>query len=115
MQLITVLPLLISSEIKKVHRKCINTQISCIPVSKFDVGLFFSASSISQFGDPKKLPGGYTMEMSCKDSTYYFPIALDLFYSVEMEGRTGISGSIAVHGTPPPCGGYCGCCSVSRN
>eukprot|EP00112_Aurelia_sp_Birch-Aquarium-sp1_P004343 Seg149.11 transcript_id=Seg149.11/GoldUCD/mRNA.D3Y31 product="hypothetical protein" protein_id=Seg149.11/GoldUCD/D3Y31 len=75
---------------------------------------YFHTSSISQFGDPKKLPGGYTMEMSCKDTTYYFPISLDLFHSVEMEGRTGISGSIAVHGTPPPCGGYCGCCSLLK-
>ena len=53
------------------------------------------------------------MEMSCQDSTYYTPIALTHFRSIEIEGRTGVSGSIALHGNKPPCFGWCGFCGVS--
>ena len=49
------------------------------------------------------------MEMSCQDSTYYTPISLSLLQSIEIEGKTGVSGSVAMHSSPPPCGGLCGC------
>ena len=63
------------------------------------------------FGNPKVLPGGYKMEMSCKDATYYFYIPLELFRSVEMDGSAGNSGSVEVHGNDEGC---CCCCGVSR-
>lgn len=75
---------------------------------------YFQSSTLVEFGDAKKLPGGYTMEMSCKDNTYYTPINLSLFRSIEMEGGTGVSGSISVHATPPPFKGYLGCCGCLK-
>eukprot|EP00795_Rhopilema_esculentum_P008239 gene8239-14181_t len=69
---------------------------------------FAETCSLAQFGDPKKLPGGYTLEMSCKDATYYFPISLENFKSVELDGRSGISGTISIHASKPPCAGCCG-------
>lgn len=52
------------------------------------------------------------MEMSCNDATYYIPISMSFFRSIELNGRTGVSGSISVHGNPPPCNGLFGLCGV---
>lgn len=68
---------------------------------------------MTSFDDPKKLPGGYNIEMSCGDATTYLPIPLANFRSVEMEGRSGVAGSISIHGQPPPCKGYFGCFGVN--
>lgn len=75
---------------------------------------YSQTSSLKEFGDAKKLPGGYTMEMSCNDSTYFLPIPLSAFKSIEMEGRTGVSGSISTHASTPPCKGWLGCCGCLK-
>lgn len=71
--------------------------------------------TLTNFGDPKKLPGGYTMSMSCSDSVYYLPIPLKFFRSIEVQGQTGASGSISVHAQAPPCNGWCGLCGCLKD
>eukprot|EP00794_Sanderia_malayensis_P012267 gene12267-13532_t len=75
---------------------------------------YFQTSSLTEFGNPKKLPGGYTMEMSSKDATFYKPIPLSNFKSIEIDGRTGVSGSISMHGSKPPFRGLCGICGCTK-
>ena len=67
--------------------------------------LFFFPTdfTLSQFGDPKTLPGGYSMALACSDSLYYLPLPLRLFRSVEVKGQTGVSGTISLHGQEPAC------------
>lgn len=69
--------------------------------------------SLEQCGDPKKLPGGYKLQLACQDCTYYLPIGLRNFKSVEINGHTGVSGEITVSGSPPCCFGLCGLLGVS--
>ena len=70
---------------------------------------FFTGTSLSAWGDPKALPGGYTLKSSCNDATYYLPIPLRFLRSVEMSGATGVQGELSISGSPPGC---CGCCSL---
>eukprot|EP00794_Sanderia_malayensis_P012268 gene12268-13533_t len=76
---------------------------------------YFQTSSLTEFKDPKKPPGGYTMEMSCKDATFYKPIPLANLKSVEIDGRVGVSGSISIHASDPPLRGLCGLCGCVKN
>lgn len=76
--------------------------------SQFAVG-----TSLTKWGDPKKLPGGYSLQTSCNDTTYYLPIPLRCLRSIEMSGKTGVQGVLAVHGVAPCCGGLCGFCGLS--
>ena len=46
------------------------------------------------WGDPKRLPGGYSLMSACNDTTYYLPIPLRCLRSVEMSGETGVRGEI---------------------
>ncbi|KAK2558184.1 hypothetical protein P5673_019299 [Acropora cervicornis] len=50
-----------------------------------------TGTSLSAWGDPKTLPGGYTLKSSCNDATYYLPIPLRFLRSVEMSGASGDS------------------------
>jgi hypothetical protein len=68
---------------------------------------------MSAFGDPKKMPGGYSIETSLGDSTSYLPIPLRFLRSVEMNGQTGVKGSIMINPQAPCCCGLCGWCGVS--
>jgi len=68
-------------------------------------------TSLAQWGDPKKLPGGYTLQSSCNDTTYYLPIPLRCLRSVEMSGQTGVQGDVTVRGVAPCCFGWCGLCA----
>lgn len=79
---------------------------------------FNSNMTLEQCGDPKKLPGGYKLQLGCQDCTYYLPIGLRNFKSVEINGQTGVSGEITVSGSAPCCCGLCGllgkfCCANS--
>ena len=71
-----------------------------------------AGTSLQQWGDPKKLPGGYSLMSACNDTTYYLPIPLRCLRSVEMSGETGVRGEISVHGVPPCCCGLFGLCGV---
>lgn len=68
-----------------------------------------TGTSLSAWGDPKALPGGYTLKSSCNDATYYLPIPLRFLRSVEMSGATGVQGELSITGSAPGC---CGCCSL---
>ncbi|XP_078344884.1 uncharacterized protein LOC144630392 isoform X2 [Oculina patagonica] len=70
-------------------------------------------TSLIQWGDPKKLPGGYSVQSSCNDTTYFLPIPLRCLRSVEMSGETGVRGEITIHGAPPCCCGLCGFCGLT--
>jgi len=76
---------------------------------------YYENFSLTQFGDPKKNPGGYTMSLTCSDSVYYLPIPLRCFRSVEVKGQTGASGSISLHAQDPPCRGWCGICGCLKD
>lgn len=69
-------------------------------------------TSLVQWGDVKKLPGGYSLNTSCNDTTYYLPIPLRCLRSVEMAGETGVRGELSVHGVAPCCWGLCGLCGT---
>jgi len=68
-----------------------------------------TSTSLSAWGDPKTLPGGYTLKSSCNDATYYLPIPLRFLRSVEMSGASGVEGELSISGSPSSC---CGCCSL---
>ncbi|XP_058942477.2 uncharacterized protein [Pocillopora verrucosa] len=70
-------------------------------------------TSLIEWGNAKKLPGGYSIQTSCNDTTYYLPIPLRCLRSVEMRGETGVRGEITVHGNPPCCFGWCGLCGLT--
>ena len=72
------------------------------------------AMGLKEWGNAKSLPGGYTLNASCGDTTYYQPIPLRYLRSVEMEGHTGVSGTISIHGVQACCCGLCGICGVSQ-
>lgn len=65
------------------------------------------------FGDPKKMPGGYSIETSLGDTTSYLPVPYRFVKSVEMNGQSGVQGSVMVNPEAPCCGGLFGCCGVS--
>ncbi|EDO43575.1 predicted protein [Nematostella vectensis] len=72
------------------------------------------SSSMQEVGDAKKLPGGYSLNASLGDSTFYLPIPLRLFRSVEMNGKSGVSGEVMISGKEPACGGFCGICGMLK-
>ncbi|XP_068687861.1 uncharacterized protein [Montipora foliosa] len=67
-----------------------------------------TGTSLVKWGDPKKLPGGYSLQSSCNDTTYYLPIPLRYLRSVEMAGQTGVRGDLSIYGSAPCCCGLCG-------
>ena len=67
------------------------------------------------WGDPNKLPGGYSLKASYNDITFYMPIPLRCLRSVEMFGKSGFQGEVKVHGEAPCCFGWCGLFGVGRN
>ncbi|CAH3173213.1 unnamed protein product [Porites lobata] len=69
-------------------------------------------TSLAQWGNPKKLPGGYSLTSSCNDTTYYLPIPLRCLRSVEMSGETGVRADLSIHGVAPCCCGWCGLCGL---
>ena len=70
---------------------------------------------MKEWGNPKKLPGGYSLNATCGDTTCYLPIPLRCLKSVEMSGHTGVAGEVTVRGIEPCCCGICGLCGVSSN
>ncbi|PFX27434.1 uncharacterized protein LOC111327567 isoform X1 [Stylophora pistillata] len=70
-------------------------------------------TTLVEWGDAKKLPGGYSVQTSCNDTTYYLPLPLRCLRSVEMCGETGVRGEITVYGHPPCCFGLCGFCGLT--
>ena len=70
---------------------------------------FFTAASLNPWGDPKKLKGGYALEMFFHDTTYYLPIPLRFLRSVEISGKSGAGGNAPFEAVPPCC---CGCCEL---
>ena len=68
---------------------------------------------LKEYGNPKGL-GGYTVSTSYHDNTFYQPIALKNFLSVEINGSSGMSGSINVTAQQPCCAGYCACLGVRQ-
>ncbi|KAK2552405.1 hypothetical protein P5673_026487 [Acropora cervicornis] len=68
-----------------------------------------NAASLNPWGDPKKLKGGYTLEMFFHDTTYYLPIPLRFLRSVEISGKSGTGGNAPFEAVPPCC---CGCCEL---
>ena len=67
------------------------------------------------WGDPSKLPGGYSLKASYNDITFYMPIPLRCLRSVEMFGKSGFQGEVKVHGEAPCCFGWCGLFGVRQN
>lgn len=65
---------------------------------------------MSPWGDPKNLPGGYSITSSCNDTTYYQPIPLRCLRSVEISGEAGVRAEAKFHGVEPSCYGWCGLC-----
>ncbi|KAK3732812.1 hypothetical protein QZH41_017718 [Actinostola sp. cb2023] len=68
--------------------------------------------SLSSFGDPKKLPGGYALDAHLADTTSYLPIPLRYVRSIEMNGQSGVHGKVMINGTAPCCGGLFGLCGL---
>lgn len=64
--------------------------------------------SMSSFGNPKKLPGGYSLDAHLGDTTSYLPIPLRFLRSIEMNGQSGVHGQVMVNATQPCCCGLCG-------
>ncbi|XP_020630362.1 uncharacterized protein LOC110067378 isoform X2 [Orbicella faveolata] len=100
------------------HAKTVNQRSGGICLLTNKRILFLSSqlslgTSLQQWGDPKKLPGGYSLTSACNDTTYYLPIPLRCLRSVEMSGETGVRGEISVHGAPPCCCGLCGFCGLA--
>ncbi|XP_068708598.1 uncharacterized protein [Montipora foliosa] len=86
----------------------------CLQTNKrllFVSAQYTNAASLTSWGDPRKLPGGYTLQMSHKDTTYYVPIPLRCLRSVEMAGETGVQGNGSFVGVPPSCCGWCELCA----
>ena len=67
------------------------------------------------WGDPSKLPGGYSLKASYNDITFYMPIPLRCLRSVEMFGKSGFQGEVKVLGEAPCCFGWCGLFGVRQN
>ncbi len=68
-----------------------------------------AGNSLSVFGDPKKLPGGYRMASNMEDRREYHPIALKSFLAIRMSVNVGVQSQQDLTGESPKCGGYCPC------
>ncbi|XP_070576738.1 uncharacterized protein [Ptychodera flava] len=68
-----------------------------------------AGASLSKFGDPKKLPGGYKVQTTCNDTLNYVSVPISCFRSVELYASVGARSEVNIQGTPPCCFGLCGC------
>eukprot|EP00045_Choanoeca_perplexa_P005316 m.44875 g.44875 ORF g.44875 m.44875 type:complete len:151 (+) comp13055_c0_seq1:778-1230(+) len=78
--------------------------------------LFLSSSKVvsnrlAAFGDPKKLPGGYTVTSQVEDVRFFWPMALSSLYLIQMKVDVGVQADVHIEAQAPPCCGLCFCCT----
>eukprot|EP00730_Choanoeca_flexa_P013102 TRINITY_DN4966_c0_g1_i2.p1 TRINITY_DN4966_c0_g1~~TRINITY_DN4966_c0_g1_i2.p1 ORF type:complete len:313 (+),score=81.35 TRINITY_DN4966_c0_g1_i2:41-940(+) len=100
------------------HRS--NTLVQQFPPGKLMLTnkrlLFLSSSKVisnrlASFGDPKKLPGGYTVSSQVEDVRFFWPMGLSNLHLVQMKVDVGVQADVHVEAQPPPCCGMCFCCT----
>jgi len=69
----------------------------------------FSGAKLQTYGEPKKLPGGYTVSCEIQDSVWYFPIPLSNLKSVSLYASSYSQAQESLEGYG--CGFLCCMCS----
>ncbi|XP_041352832.1 uncharacterized protein LOC121371191 [Gigantopelta aegis] len=74
----------------------------------------FTESTVSEFGDPTKRSGGYTLNVTKKNNLFYQNLPLTNFHSAELSAAVGTSAQTKVSVRNPLCWGLCSCLGVGR-
>ncbi|KAL5008118.1 hypothetical protein ScPMuIL_013699 [Solemya velum] len=73
-----------------------------------------SDANLSEYGDPKKADGGYKLDVSRYNSTYYRSIPLGCVESAELLAAVGTGQRSKLSVVPPICCGIFSCIGIGR-